>query len=84
MNSISVPPRWIPPKIAPVSIAATGMPSERRNEVKTKPRKNISSAIGAMTQTSSAMATSAAVEPSAPSSSGRSSVSWMSSAIAQT
>ena len=60
------------------------MPSARRSAVKQKPRKNSSSAIGASTQTSSETATSAAVEPSTPSSSGRSSCSVMSSARPQT
>ena len=51
--------------------------------MKQKPRKKSSSAIGATTQTRSATATSAGVEPSAPSSVGRSSFSLMPSAAAQ-
>ena len=54
-----------------------------RSAVKQKARKNSSSAIGASTHTSTATATSASVEPSTPSSAGRSSFSVMSSACAQ-
>ncbi len=75
MNSMSVPPRWMAPKMMPVSTAAGNMPRVRRSAVKQKARKNSSSAIGARTQTRTATAISASVEPSTPSSAGRSSFS---------
>ena len=82
---MSVPPRWMAPKMMPGQRRRQGAcPSARRSAVKQKPRKNSSSAIGASTQTRSATATSAAVDPSTPSSSGRSSFSVMPSAAAQT
>src|SRR5688572_3067487 len=84
MNSMSVPPMWMAPKMMPVSAAAGNIPSDRRSAVKQKPRKKSSSATGASTQTSTATATSATVDSSTPSSSGRSSCSSIPSAIDQT
>src|SRR4051812_5171318 len=71
------------PKMRPVSTAAGTTPSQRRSAVKQKPRKNSSWAIGAATHTSTATATSAEVESSAPSSFGRSSFCVTFSAAAQ-
>ena len=59
MNSISGRPRWMAPKTTPVEHPAGDMPSARRAPVKQKPRKNSSSAIGAITQTRTDVARSA-------------------------
>src|SRR4051812_31706992 len=72
------------PKTRPVITAEGHSPSDPRKAVKKKPRKKNSSAIGATTQTSTATATSAAVDLSTPSCCGRSSSSLTPTACMKT
>src|SRR4051794_11000665 len=72
------------PNTSPVIAAAGHSPTEPRRAVKKNPRKKNSSQIGATRQTSTAVATSAAVDLSAPSCWGRSSSSLTPSAFIST